>query len=168
MRRGIFKRFKPYYLIHEFLGRFTVTIFGMFLIVLTICLVFFIASKGLSTFFQNHISPFEFLFSKNWNPDRAVTEGGPAVGALIFIVGSILIAAAALLLSSPLSVGLAVFISEISPKLGKKVLQPAIEIFVGIPSVVYGWVGLSLLVPFIRSSFGVLVLACSQVRLYWH
>lgn len=44
--------------------------------------------------------------------------------------------------------------SEISPKLGKKLLQPAVEIFVGIPSVVYGWVGLSILVPFIRKDIG--------------
>jgi phosphate transport system permease protein len=39
--------------------------------------------------------------------------------------------------------------SEISPKFGKKILQPVIEIFVGIPSVVYGWIGLTVLVPFI-------------------
>lgn len=44
--------------------------------------------------------------------------------------------------------------TEISPNIGKKLLQPAIEIFVGIPSVVYGWVGLSLLVPFIRKNIG--------------
>ncbi len=42
----------------------------------------------------------------------------------------------------------------ISPKLGSKVLQPAMELFVGIPSVVYGWVGISILVPLIKRSFG--------------
>jgi phosphate transport system permease protein len=44
--------------------------------------------------------------------------------------------------------------TEISRKIGKKILQPVIEVFVGIPSVVYGWVGLSVLVPFIRMYFG--------------
>ena len=43
---------------------------------------------------------------------------------------------------------------EIAKKLGQKILQPAIEIFVGIPSVVYGWVGLTVLVPFISEHFG--------------
>lgn len=42
----------------------------------------------------------------------------------------------------------------ISTKYGKKLLQPALELFVGIPSVVYGWIGLSVLVPIIRNSFG--------------
>lgn len=43
--------------------------------------------------------------------------------------------------------------TEISPRIGNKVLQPVIEIFVGIPSVVYGWVGLSVIVPFVRNYF---------------
>jgi len=43
--------------------------------------------------------------------------------------------------------------TEISPKIGTKLFQPATEIFLGIPSVVYGWVGLTILVPFIRDVF---------------
>lgn len=142
------------YLKHELPGRAVVTLFGMFFIVLTLCLVFFIASKGLATFFQNKISPFEFLLSQVWKPDREPANGGPAVGALIFIVGSVSISALALLISTPFSVAVAVFMTEISQTLGRKLLQPAIEIFVGIPSVVYGWIGLSVLVPFIKKSFG--------------
>jgi phosphate transport system permease protein len=119
-----------------------------------VCLVFFIASKGLSTFFVNHRSPLEFLFSTQWQPDRAISEGGPAIGSLIFIIGSISISAFALIISSPIAISTAIFMSEISPTIGKKLLQPAVEIFVGIPSVVYGWVGLSVLVPFIKNRFG--------------
>jgi phosphate transport system permease protein len=58
------------------------------------------------------------------------------------------------LLSAPLSVACAVFIAEIAPNWGQRVLQPAIEILAGIPSVVYGYIGLSVLVPFIRESIG--------------
>ncbi len=148
------QKINRYYLKHELPGRFTVTFFGIFLIILTVCLVFFIASKGLTTFFVNHRSPLEFLFSTEWKPERELEKGGPAIGSLIFIFGSISISLLALLISSPFGISTAVFMSEISPKLGKKLLQPAVEIFVGIPSVVYGWVGLSLLVPFIRKSFG--------------
>ena len=147
-------KIKSYYILHEFIGRFTVTFFGLFVIILTISLVYFIASQGLMTFFKNNVSPIEFLFSSKWSPDTDISKGGPALGALIFIVGSISVSAIALLISTPLSTAVAIFMTEISPKLGRKLLQPVIEIFVGIPSVVYGWVGLSVLVPFIRSSFG--------------
>lgn len=148
------KNNKLYQLKHEYLGRYTVTFFGIFLILLTLALTAFIASKGLATFTQNKVSIFDFLFSTTWKPERDIAQGGPAVGALIFITGSILISSMALLISTPFSIAVAIFITEISPKLGKKLLQPAIEIFVGIPSVVYGWVGLSVLVPFIRNHFG--------------
>ncbi|HEX2925405.1 MAG TPA: phosphate ABC transporter permease subunit PstC [Ruminiclostridium sp.] len=147
-------KFKMYYLKHEFAGKVIVTICGLFLIILTISLVAFIAEKGLATFFGNHLSPLQFLFSTQWGPDRGAAQGGPSIGALIFITGSILVSLFALLLSTPFSVAIAVFMTEISPVLGKKLLQPAIEVFVGIPSVVYGWVGLSVLVPFIRGAFG--------------
>lgn len=142
------------YLRHELPGKVVVTFFGVFLVVLTLCLVFYITSKGLATFFENKVSPLEFLFSKVWMPDRDLSNGGPVVGALIFIVGSLLVSGLALVISTPLSVAVAIFMTEISEKLGKKVLQPAIEILVGIPSVVYGWIGLSLLVPFIKNVFG--------------
>ncbi len=148
------KKTNIYYLKHELLGRSAVTFFGVFLVLLTMCLVFFISSKGLSTFLKNHFSITDFLFSSTWKPDRTAAEGGPKIGSFIFIVGSLSVSAIALLLSTPFSICTAIFMTEISPNIGKKLLQPAIEIFVGIPSVVYGWVGLSLLVPFIRKNIG--------------
>lgn len=148
------KKINRNYLKNELYGKSVVSFFGLFLIILTVCLVLFIASKGLSTFFKNHVSPIDFLFSTSWKPDREIEDGGPLVGALIFIIGSLAVSSIALLLSTPLSIATAIFMAEISPNLGRKLLQPAIEIFVGIPSVVYGWVGLSVLVPFIRKSFG--------------
>ncbi|MDP4180067.1 MAG: phosphate ABC transporter permease subunit PstC [Bacillota bacterium] len=138
-----------HYIRKELLGKSTVTLFGVFLIILTMSLVFFIASQGLTTFIKDKQSPFQFLFSGKWDPERDISKGGPAVGALVFIFGSISISTLALLISTPFSVAVSIFMSEISPKFGKKLLQPVIEIFVGIPSVVYGWVGLTVLVPLI-------------------
>lgn len=146
-------RINAYYWKHELSGKLLVTVFGLFLIILTLCMVVFIASKGLLLFLQDHRSPLEFLFSTQWHPDRAAADGGPAVGSLIFIVGSLLISMLALIISSPFGISTSIFISEISPKLGARLLQPAVEIFVGIPSVVYGWIGLTVLVPFIRQVF---------------
>ena len=57
------------------------------------------------------------------------------------------------LVATPFAIGAAIFMTEISPK-GAKFLQPAIELLVGIPSVVYGFIGLQVVVPFVRLIFG--------------
>jgi len=123
-------------------------------IVLTVSLIYFIGSKGLTTFFFNGVSLREFLFSAQWWPDRPAAEGGPLLGALSMIIGSILISLLAVGISAPLGVVVAVFLVEIAPGWGQRVLQPAVELLAGIPSVVYGYIGLSLLVPLIRGNIG--------------
>ena len=80
-------------------------------------------------------------------------EGGGSVGTLIFIVGSLSTCGLALLIATPFALGSAIFMTEIAPKFGEKFYRPVIQIFAGIPSVVYGWVGLTVLVPFIRDIF---------------
>ncbi len=59
----------------------------------------------------------------------------------------------AAIIATPLSVGLALFMSEIAPNWARSITRPAMEVFVGIPSVVYGWLGLTILVPFLRTNF---------------
>lgn len=135
----------------EYLGRIVVTVAGFFIIILTLAIGAFLFYRGSTTFIVNHHSIAEFLFSSDWAP-ADIGEGG-TVGASIFIVGSIIISLLALLISMPFSIAAALFMTEISPRFGKKILQPAVEIFVGIPSVVYGWVGLTVLVPFLASVF---------------
>jgi phosphate transport system permease protein len=135
-------------------GRFLTAGAAALAIVSTITIVAFISIKGLSTFVVDGVSVREFLFSTEWVPDRAPEEGGPLVGAMAFIFGSVIVSLLAVLFSAPLSITCAVFIVEIAPFWGQRVLQPAIELLAGIPSVVYGYIGLSLLVPFIRELFG--------------
>lgn len=149
MQNNIIKRIR-----NEYLGRSYATICGLFIIILTAAIIFFVASKGLNIFIKNKYSIFEFLFSSNWKPDLAAEKGGPQFGTLIFMLGSIFVSIGAVIISAPVGIALAIFMNQISPKLGEKALQPAMEIFVGIPSVVYGWVGVTVLVPFIKSSFG--------------
>ncbi len=138
----------------ERLGKILTTGAAAIAIISTITIVFFISSKGLSTFLVNGVSVKDFLFSTHWLPDRLPEDGGPQVGVLVFVLGSLTVSLLAVLLSAPLSVACAVFIAEIAPNWGQRVLQPAIEILAGIPSVVYGYIGLSVLVPFIRNNFG--------------
>lgn len=123
----------------------------LFSILVVGALTYFIASKGLRTFFVHEVSLKEFLFSTNWNPESFDSKPSYGVGAFIF--GSFSITGLAVLISTPLSVGGAIFMSEINGKYGRKFLQPVIELLVGIPSVVYGYVGLSVIVPFIRNYF---------------
>lgn len=138
----------------EYLGRTVVTVFGLFIIALTLAIAAFLFVKGIGTFTVDKHTPWEFLFSSNWNPDD-MNKGG-TVGAAVFIVGSIVISLMALLIATPFSIAAAIFMTEISSRLGERLLQPAIELFVGIPSVVYGWVGLTVLVPFIARVFHLL------------
>ena len=125
---------------------------GLFVIVLTICIGAFLVYKGSGTFTTFHHTLWEFLGSAEWNPTDGA-EGGGAVGALIFIVGSLATCGLALLIATPFALGSAIFMIEISPKFGEKFYRPIVEIFAGIPSVVYGWVGLSILVPAIKTVF---------------
>ncbi len=138
---------------NEYAGRILVTICGGFLIVLTLIIAVFLIVRGSVTFTQFHHSVAEFLFSSDWSPEDSAGVYGGGVGAAIYIVGSLLTCGLALLIAAPFSIAAAVFITEIAPELGTKLFQPAVEIFVGIPSVVYGWVGMTVLVPWIRDTF---------------
>ncbi len=137
----------------EYLGRGIVTTAGLFIIVLTLAIGIFLIVQGTGTFTKFHHTVGEFLFSAEWAPMDSATEGGGKVGCSIYIVGSLLTCGLALLIVTPFSIGAAVFMTEIAPKAGEKVFRPAVEMFVGIPSVVYGWIGLTVLVPFIRDTF---------------
>lgn len=129
-----------------------ITFCGLLMIIITIAIGAFLCYKGLGTFLIYDHSLGEFLFSSEWKPaDNAA--GGGSVGAAVFIFGSIVTCALALVIATPFSLASAIFMTEISPGLGRKILQPAVEIFVGIPSVVYGWIGLTILVPFIKDLF---------------
>ncbi len=138
----------------EMLGKWFSFLCAGLVIVLTLSIIYFISTKGLSTFFVNGVSIKEFLFGTLWWPDRPSEQGGPVVGSFPFILGSIIVSFLAVCLSAPLSVIVAVFIAEIAPGWGQRVIQPAIELLAGIPSVVYGYIGLSVLVPFIRNHLG--------------
>ncbi len=138
----------------EYFGKSIATICGFSLIVLTLAIGCFLLAKGMLTFTQFDHSIGEFLFSSAWKPSDT-EEGGGQVGAAIFIVGSLLTCALALLIAVPFSLCTAIFMTKISPSIGEKIIRPAVEIFVGIPSVVYGWVGLVVLVPLIKDVFHV-------------
>ncbi|HFI0082628.1 MULTISPECIES: phosphate ABC transporter permease subunit PstC [Streptococcus] len=111
-------------------------------------ILIFVAQRGLSTFFVDGISIVDFLFGDKWEP------ASKTFGALPMISGSFIVTILSAVIATPIAIGAAVFMTEISPKRGAKILQPVIELLVGIPSVVYGFIGLQVVVPFVRSIFG--------------
>ena len=93
------------------------------------------------------VSPLQFFLGTQWDP-----LGQPRLyGAAPVILGSLVVVGLAVLLAVPFSLGAALFLEQTDRQLGERVLRPVIEVFVGIPSVVYGWVGLTVLVPIIAT-----------------
>ena len=138
------------YIKSEYIGRSLVTFCGILIVVITLAIIGFICAKGIQSFTQSGISFGEMLTSTKWNPNSEQ----PAFGALIFIVGSTIVSIGAVLISAPIAIGLAIFMNLISPKFGNRVLKPVLELLVGIPSVVYGLLGVTILIPLLRDSFG--------------
>ncbi|WP_094605262.1 hypothetical protein SPSIL_003410 [Sporomusa silvacetica DSM 10669] len=124
---------------------FITSAFLMTVIILSI--IVFVGQQGLATF--KEISPMEFFLSSKWDP----TEN--QYGALSFITGSVYVTILAVLFGAPLGLAGAVFMAKIAPEWLREIMRPATDLYVAIPSVVYGYVGLTVLVPFIREFFHV-------------
>lgn len=124
-------------------------------IVLVVFAIFgFVAYRGISTFIGTKVTVWNFLTKTAWAPGTTDASGVPKLGALPMIVGSFGVTLLSALIATPFAIGTAVYMTEISPRFGTKILQPVIDLLVGIPSVVYGFIGLSVVVPFVRSVFG--------------
>lgn len=121
---------------------------ALIIILITLSITLFILFKGLQAFVADGVSPIEFLSSLEWDPNSGL------YGALPFIVGSFAVTFLSALVAAPLGIGAAIFMTEIAPSWGQKILQPVIELLVGIPSVVYGFIGLTVIVPFVREYVG--------------
>lgn len=94
------------------------------------------------------IGVFKFLFGTKWKPANNL------YGILPMIAGSVYVTAGALLTGVPVGVLTAVFMARFCPKRLYKLMKPAVDLMAGIPSVVYGFFGLVVLVPFVRETFG--------------
>jgi phosphate transport system permease protein len=104
-------------------------------------IIVFVGMQGLKTFAG--VSPWEFFFSTDWTPSNN------KFGAFPFLFGTIVLTLLSAVLSLPLALAGAVFMAKIAPNWMREILRPATDLFVGIPSVVYGLIGLTVIVPFI-------------------
>ncbi len=109
-------------------------------------LLAFITWNGIQLFTVTGV-PLPQILSPTWQPDPG--SGATSFGLLPFILGTLGVMFVAAIMATPLSVGLALFMAEVAPGWARRVTRPAMEVFVGIPSVVYGWLGITTLVPFL-------------------
>lgn len=114
------------------------------LAVLLICV--FLFGKSIPAIYRIGFS--EFVFGQEWRP------GNGLYGIFSMIVGSLYVTAGALLFGVPVGLMTAVFLSRFCPQKLHSVLKPAVDLLAGIPSVVYGFFGLMILIPFVRTVFG--------------
>ena len=119
------------------------------IVAIVLLLLVFITWNGVQLFVASGV-PVAEIFSPTWQPDAG--SGPTSFGLLPFIAGTLGVMAVAAVIATPLSVGLALFMAEVAPTWARRITQPAMEVFVGIPSVVYGWLGLTLLVPYLRTN----------------
>jgi len=106
----------------------------------------FLFSSGIPA--MSEIGFFDFLLGKSWKP------GNDKYGILSMILGSIYVTAGAIVIGVPIGLLTAVFMAHYCPKRIYKPLKSGVELLAGIPSVVYGFFGLVVLVPFVRGYIG--------------
>ena len=109
----------------------------------------FLFANGLPAIRQIGFS--SFLLGGDWSP----TDVPPDFGIFPMILGSIYITAGALLLGAPIGVFTAVFMSDFCPKRAYKIIKPCVDLLAGIPSIIYGFFGMVMIVPAIRILFKV-------------
>jgi len=108
----------------------------------------FLFAQGLAAIWN--IGIINFLTGTEWRP----TWTPPLYGILPMIIGSLYVTAGAILFGVPIGIFAAVFMAKFCPQPIYAVLKPAINLLAGIPSVVYGYFGMVVLVPFVRNTFG--------------
>ncbi len=113
------------------------------LAVLLICV--FLFSSGIPAI--GKIGPLNFLGGTVWKPSNNL------FGILPMILGSIYVTAGAIIIGVPIGIFMAVFMARFCPGSLYKILKPAVELLAGIPSIVYGFFGMEVLVPLLRNTF---------------
>lgn len=124
--------------------------------VLVICI--FLFARGIPAIHQ--IGFTKFVSGKIWKP------GSDYYGIFVMIIGSLYVTAGALIIGVPVGIFMAVFMAKFCPAWLYKILKPVVNLLAGIPSIIYGYFGLMVIVPFIRNNFtgnGFSILAASIV-----
>jgi phosphate transport system permease protein len=122
-----------------------IRVIGLSSIAFVLLIFAFLLREGVPVFFQ--VTPGN-LFGVRWYPTFDL------FGTLPLILGSILVTVTAIVIALPLGVSTAVFVREIAPRWTREILKPLIEVLAGIPSVVLGFFGMTVVAPLVRQALG--------------
>ena len=100
---------------------------------------------------KRNITPGEFFLGDEWFP---TATPAPLFGIVPLVMGTLWVSLAAILFALPLGMAVAIYMAELANDKVRKILKPVIELLAGIPSVVYGFFGLVVIVPLIQQVFG--------------
>ncbi len=145
--------FKREYLIEKVL----LALAGLSFVSIAIMVIFLAAEAGPAL---AKVGVKNLFFESTWQPNDG------RYGLLVFITGSLLTSIGGMLLGAPPALASAIFLTEISSKRFSKILTGFIELLAGIPSIVFGWIGFTLIVPIIRDKTntpGVGILAAAMI-----
>jgi phosphate transport system permease protein len=115
------------------------------LVLASLALVLFIGSQGLQLFKTE--SPLDFFFGTSWNQNTG------EYGVLPLLYGSVMTTLITLLVSVPLAILVATFMVEVASGPMRRVMRSTVELFAALPSVIFGLLGLTIVVPFVRQAF---------------
>jgi len=119
-------------------------------------IIAFLPEKYLAVDFQGKLldkrsfSPFDFFFGKEWFPTAVPVA---QFGVMPLVLGTLWVSLGAILIALPFGLAVAIYLAEIAGVRMRKMLKPIIELLAGIPSVVYGFFGLVVIVPFLQNLF---------------
>lgn len=123
---------------------------GFFSILVTIGIIISLFTEAIGFFLRPEVSIFKFYTGTTWRPlSKSVSPDN--FGVLPLITGTLLIAVISALISVPVGLGSAIFLSEYASDRVRSILKPILEILAGIPSVVYGYFALSFVTPLIET-----------------
>ena len=134
-------------LFYDRCGRYLFIASACLMTLIIFSIIFFVGKQGLLTLAD--VSPIEFFTSGDWDPSAK------KFGALSFILCSLETTLLSVLIGAPLGLLGAVFLAKLAPVPLKRIMRPAVDLYVAIPSVVYGYIGLTLFVPFLRETFSI-------------
>jgi len=109
-----------------------------------------IGMQGVKILPKENIGFADFFEGTEWMP---TATPAPLFGVLPLVLGTLLVSFFAILFALPLGLGVAIYLSELASDRTRKLMKPTIELLAGIPSVVYGFFGLVVLVPLIQKTF---------------
>ncbi|MGM0508070.1 MAG: phosphate ABC transporter permease subunit PstC [Fusobacteriota bacterium] len=138
------KRIRRAYLIEKLIKR-SLLVVSSISIITTISIVFILFSESYTLF--KEVSIIEFLTGTLWSP----VIKPQSFGVVPLLTGTLMIALISGVISIPIGLGAAIYLSEYASKRVRKIVKPILEILAGIPSIVYGFFALTFITPFLRS-----------------